>query len=521
MDKPMDKLGKFYMRHRVGIHDLTILVALTCVLTYVAFAVDIFTTEGQVTKAEQTLELDEVLLLGVVLTVGLLIFGIRRYLEQRNEIRRRRAAERYAHELAFQDPLTSLANRRQFGNSLMVACASLPATGSAHAVLMLDLNGFKQINDSYGHGIGDEALIIVAQRLLTAVRPGDLVARLGGDEFIILAQHLRGPEAASQIAARIIEALAEPVTTGRIQHQIGTGIGVALIPFDADRPSEIMRKADVALYRAKAERRSAVRFFEEDMDRAVRERGDMERSLKLAMAEGDIEPRFRPTTDLRSGMVVGFEVFPCWTAKGGEEIAPERFLPAAEESGLIHELAAMMLRKACAAARSWPGHVTLAIDVLPSQIKDVNLGLTILGILHSEQFDTRRLELEVSESTVVRDLDSAKAALGPLRAAGVRITLDNFGTGYSNLYHMQEFKFDKVKIDRRFTDKFDADDTDRMVRALAGLGQGLGMVVSAEGIDGSNSRATLLNSGVQQAQSSAPLVSMNEANDLFLERRIS
>jgi GGDEF domain-containing protein len=197
-------MRSFYMRHRVTINDLGIITAAVAVLGYLCFSLDIFMTEGQVSSAEQTIELDEVLFLGVALAIGLLIFAARRYLEQKKEMRRRLDAERHVRELAFQDPLTGLANRRQFEDALKVAAASPPAAGSSHAVLMLDLNGFKKINDSYGHGVGDQTLIVVAQRLLGAVRSQDLVARLGGDEFVVLAPHVLGAEGAGAIASRMI-----------------------------------------------------------------------------------------------------------------------------------------------------------------------------------------------------------------------------------------------------------------------------------------------------------------------------
>ena len=352
-------------RHRVSIQDLTLLLAIVGVLAYIAFEVDIFTTEGAVTTAEQTIELDETLLLGGVLAVGLLIFGARRYFDQKREMARRIAAERQVRELAYQDPLTGLANRRQFEEALRMAAASPPKAGAAHALLLLDLNGFKQVNDSHGHGTGDEVLVIVAQRLLRAVRDGDLVGRLGGDEFVVLAQHLLGPEAANSIALRIIQGLSEPISAGGNRHDIGAGIGIALLPSDAHTAAEALRKADVALYRAKAERRSAFRFFEEDMDRLVREREKVEHDLRDAIEQGLIQLRFKPSFDLRTGGVAGFEALPCWISDG-VEIPPSRFLPIAEEAGLVHELARRLLERACRTAMQWPAHVTLSMTSSPA-----------------------------------------------------------------------------------------------------------------------------------------------------------
>ena len=503
----------FIVRHRVSIQDLGLLLAVILVLAYIAFEVDIFMAEGS-TPQQQKIELDEALLLGGILAVGLLIFAIRRNLEQKREMARRVAAERLARELAYQDPLTGLANRRQFEEALHMAVVSPPKAGAAHAVLLLDLNSFKQINDTYGHGAGDQVLVVVAQRLLRAVRDGDLVARLGGDEFVVLSQHLQGPEAATSIALRMIHGLAEPMLIGSNRYEVGAGIGIALLPSDAATAAEALRKADVALYRAKAERRSAFRFFEEDMDRLVREREQMERDLRKAIERDLIQPRFRPSFDLRSGRVVGFEAHPSWTSDSGN-IAPERFLPIAEEVGLIHKLARRLLERACDAAVEWPANVTLSIDVFPGQLKDRELWRTILTVLEAAGLDPDRLEVEITESMIVHDLEAAKAALGPLREAGVRIALDNFGTGYSNLYHMQEFKLDRVKIDRRLIENMDEEEAGKMVKALAGLGHGLGLAVSAEGIPGVVKNSSLLGSGVDEGQADGELVTPEGARRFF------
>jgi diguanylate cyclase (GGDEF)-like protein len=511
----VSRVGSFIVRHRVSIQDLGIIAAILLVLGYVAVEIDIFAHEGGVSQQEQKIELNEMLLLGAALAVGLLIFAIRRYFDQKREVARRTAAEQQARELAYQDPLTGLANRRQFDEALKTAAASPPAAGSSHAVLLLDLNGFKKINDNYGHNIGDEVLTIVAHRLVRAVRDGDLVARLGGDEFVVLSLHLLGPEAAANIAMRVIQALSEMVATGGILHQVDTAIGIALLPADGETGEEALRKADLALYRAKAERRSSFRFFEEEMDRYVRERERMERDLRAAITGDQVRPRFRPSVDLISGHVLGFEVVPSWKAADGEEVPPERFIPIAEETGLIHAMARRMLELSCAAARHWPKEVTLSVDLLPSQLGDRDLGAGILQVLKDADFAPSRLEMDVAESLIVHDLDAAKAALGPLRDAGVRIALDNFGTGYSNLYHIQEFGFDKVKIDRRFVEKMEEEDAAKVVRALAGLGHGLGLAVNADGIPQATGNSILLASGIREGQPSSSLASAEETLRFF------
>jgi diguanylate cyclase (GGDEF)-like protein len=265
------RMRYFMMVHRNNIKDASILIAVFLVGLYWVFEYDIFKNADGVGVHEKTIELDEALLLGAIMAFGLLIFSIRRYIEQRQETERRVVAEQHVRTLAFQDALTGLANRRQFDDALKAAAAAQPCEGSVHALILLDLNGFKQVNDIYGHGMGDQVLTIVAQRLLRSTRDGDLAARLGGDEFAILALHLAGAEAATNIALRIMEALKEPIAAGSVLHQVGAGIGIALIPSDATTPEQALRKADLALYRAKEERWSAVRFFEDGMER-VQER---------------------------------------------------------------------------------------------------------------------------------------------------------------------------------------------------------------------------------------------------------
>jgi diguanylate cyclase (GGDEF)-like protein len=493
------KFRSFMNRHRVTVRDLSVLLAVMLVATFLMFEFDIYKNQDGVTRHEQTIELDEALSLGGMLCVGLLVFSLRRYREQKRETRRRIDAEQRARKLAFQDPLTGLANRRQFDEALSAAIAAPPRAGASHAVFLLDLNGFKQVNDVYGHGIGDEVLAIVAHRLVAAVREGDLVARLGGDEFAVLSLHLMGPEAATNIAMRILHALEEPVSAGNYSHQIGSGIGIALVPGDATTLREALRKADVALYRAKAERGSALRFFEAQMDRRVQERDRIDRDLRSAIAANLICPFFQPVVDLKTRKVLGFEAIPRWI-EGTKEIPLDRFIPVAEENGLIHELFERILKQSCAAAATWPVDVTLALDIFPSQLKDRTLSATILSILEAAGVAPSRLELEITESALVRDLEGAQEILGSLRQSGVKIVLDNFGTGYSSLYHLRNFKLDKIKIDRSFVETLGSQESAGIVNALVGLGHGLGLTIVADGVEGSEQRASLLMTGCEQGQ---------------------
>ncbi len=491
---------RFAFRHKVSLGELSLLAAALIAATYYAFEVDIFANpEGGI--HHEMIELDEALMLGGFLVFGLLVFSLRRYTEQRRETRRRIAAEHRARELAFQDALTGLPNRRQFDDALKAAIAAPPRTGAGHGLFLLDLNGFKQINDVYGHGAGDQVLMAVAERLQGAMRDGDLIARFGGDEFAILARHLAGPEAATNVALRVIEALKPPFAVGPYNHTIGAGIGIALMPDDGVEPEELLRKADIALYRAKAEKRSALRFFEADMDRHVLERSAMETALRQAIADGQVSTAYQPSYDLQTQTIIGFEAALKWQSLEFGEVPPERFIAIAEETGLIHDLCDMRLRQACHTARQWPEPIWLAIDIVPAQLKDRRLADHILRTLTMTGLTPGRLQVEISESALVANMDAAADLITALREAGVKVALDNFGTGYSSLYHLRRVRVDKVKIDPGFIATMTSEsESAAIVNALIGLGQGLGLTVAADGINDLREGVSLMGSGCLQGQ---------------------
>jgi diguanylate cyclase (GGDEF)-like protein len=411
------------------------------------------------------------------------------------------AAEAEARALAFEDALTGLPNRRQFDHALKAALGAPPRAGGAHAVLLLDLNGFKRINDMFGHPAGDEALIQVAGRLRKAMRDDDLVARLGGDEFAVLAHHLAGPEAATGIARRIIEAFDAPVLAGGGEQILGTAIGVALAPKDGTTPEQLLRRADIALYRAKEEGGSALRFFEAEMDVRIRERDRMERDLRAAIGTPALRPHYQPVVDLKTGKVQGFEALARWTHPELGEVEPVRFIPIAEDCGLVGELTDSLLAQACGDAAQWPTEVGLSFNISPVQLKDRTLGLRLMAILGRTGLAPQRLEVEITESALVRDLEAAQEILGQIRDAGVKIALDDFGTGYSSLYHLRNFKLDKIKIDRSFVEAMAFDrDSAAIVQALIGLGSGLSLTVTAEGVENADQQAMLVEQGCGQAQ---------------------
>jgi diguanylate cyclase (GGDEF)-like protein len=485
------------MRNRVTLQDAAFVIGIILLVGLAAFE---YSFTGSV-QEDKRIDFEEMLALGALVVVSVLYLGWRRVRDQEREISRRIAAERRAHELAHTDPLTGLANRRQFEAVLQAATALPRGPHEVHALLMLDLNGFKKINDVYGHGEGDDLLVAIAGRLRNALRDRDVIARLGGDEFAILSHHLAGAEAAAGLGLRIVKEFEAPVRIGSHAHAITTGIGIALIPRDGEIAADVLRRADVALYRAKTEGQCAVRFFEQDMDQRLRERDMIERELRAAIGTDALRPWYQPIIDLQSGKIAGFEALARWSHPTFGEMPPARFISIAEGCGLIRDISDWLLTCAARDARQWPEDVTLSFNISPLELRDRTLGLRVLRILAAAGLPPTRLEIEITESAIVHDLEAAKEVLSALRDAGISIAIDDFGTGYSSLYHLRTFKLDKIKIDRSFVHAMHSEpESAAIVRALTGLGSGLGVTLVAEGIEAGDERDTLLLQGCQQGQ---------------------
>ena len=464
---------------------------------------DWFPTPGRLQTAPE-IGVEELLAVSALIEVGLVIFAFRRLREANAETHRRLAAERAARALALSDTLTGLPNRRRFDTALAEALAKPPASGSCHTLIMLDLNGFKNVNDVYGHAVGDELLVQVAARLQRVVRHDDLVARLGGDEFAILSQGQLGAEAAMSLAIRVMEAFELPVRAGPVEHVIGAALGISLSPDDGTEAQELLRRADIALYRAKAGKLSeprAARFFEEEMDAQVRERDVLQRELHAAITDGLIRPFYQPLVSMGDRRITGFEALARWTSPTLGPVSPARFIPLAEDAGLIGPLSEALFERACRDALTWPEDVTLAFNISGALLTSDTFGLRVLAILGRTGLTPSRVELEITETALVRDLVGAQRVLGMLRESGVRIALDDFGTGYSSLYHLRAFTPDKIKIDKSFVDDMGGDGFGgALVRALIGLGTGLGATVVAEGVETTDQALLLREQGCDQAQ---------------------
>jgi diguanylate cyclase (GGDEF)-like protein len=445
-------------------------------------------------------DLDDFILVGVVLSITWIIYGFRRYQDLSREIKARRCAELEARNLARHDPLTGLPNRRFFAEKLD-ECLRGASDTQRVAVLMLDLDGFKLVNDLHGHGVGDKALIEFSERISTFLRADAVLARIGGDEFGIVMPEIESLDDPTNLAGRIAAAVAQPFVIDNAPMDIGVGVGIAIAPNDGMNPEELVRRADRALYRAKGEGRSSVRFFEPEMDAHVERRNKIERELRSAITSNLIIPHYQPLVSLEGNRIIGFEALARWESKNLGSVRPDVFIPLAEEIGLIGVLGDQLLRRACSDANEWPTDLFLAFNISAIQLREPTLGLRILAILGQSGFSPRRLEIEITESALVDNIEVAQGVIDDLRQAGVRISLDDFGTGYATLTQLLSFHLDKIKIDQSFVSCLAKDeDSLVIVRAILGLARGFGLTATAEGVEDAEQLACLKENGCVEGQ---------------------
>jgi diguanylate cyclase (GGDEF)-like protein len=414
----------------------------------------------------------------------------------------RRVAERTAEirYMASHDGLTGLPNRTLLREKLEDALARV-RLGESLAVLCLDLDHFKDVNDTLGHPIGDLLLKEVTARLKGSVREIDTVSRLGGDEFVILQVGLASVDQAGALAQRIIDRIAEPFELDGHQVVIGTSIGISVAPTDGHDPELLIRNADMALYRAKGDGRGMCRFFEAGMDAHLQERRRLELDMRRALSQHEFELFYQPLVDARTEQITGFEALLRWNHPELGLVLPSSFIPLAEEIGLIVPLGEWVIRQACLDAATWPKPVKVAVNLSPAQFKSQTLALAVVGALDASGLSPSRLELEITESVLLANNEATMATLHQLRSLGVRIAMDDFGTGYSSLSYLRSFPFDKIKIDRSFVHELgDADDCLAIVGAVAGLGASLGMITTAEGVETSDQLRKVREQGCVEVQ---------------------
>jgi diguanylate cyclase (GGDEF)-like protein len=416
------------------------------------------------------------------------------------DVTEKRAASRRIAWLAEHDVLTGLPNRAAFGDRLKAA-AHAAKRGRGFALLTIDLDRFKEVNDTLGHPIGDEILKDTAGRLRRLVREEDMVTRLGGDEFAILQADTDDGAGAASLAARVIEAVAEPFQFDGHTVAIGASIGICLAPADGTDGNDLLKMSDLALYRAKADSRGTFRFFEEGMDSRLRERRTLENDLRTAIREGQFEVHYQPLLDIAEDRIGCFEALVRWRHPTRGLVQPNDFIGIAEESGLIIPIGEWVLRQACRDAATWPADVRVAVNLSAAQFKRGDLLAMTTSALAAARLDPRRLELEITESVLLHDENWVRSVLEKLTALGVRIAMDDFGTGYSSLSYLRSFPFAKIKIDSSFVaDLVGTTDSLAIVQATIQLSEKLGMRTTAEGVETAEQMRILTEEGCSEIQ---------------------
>jgi len=422
--------------------------------------------------------------------------------------------------MAHHDALTDLANRVLLNERLEQALGRIHLEEMV-AVHHLDLDQFKAVNDTFGHPAGDKLLKIVADRLRGLVRETDTIARMGGDEFVVVQAPIADPAESTSLAQRIIALMSEPFDLDGHQAVIGASVGIAVGPSDGLKPDELLRNADLALYRAKGDGRGTFRFFETAMDLQMQTRRIMERDLRKALSSGQFELYYQPVVNLASGDISGFEALIRWNHPEQGVIPPASFIPLAEETGLIVPVGEWVIRQACATAAQWPGDLSIAVNISAAQFRNPGLLQVIVGALATSGLDPTRLEIEITETVLLQNRETTLAVLRQLRELGIRIAMDDFGTGYSSLTYLQCFPFDKIKIDRSFVkDITENTGSLNIVRAVAALAKGMGMTATAEGVETSEQLDRITSEGCTEMQGflfSRP-VPASEIERLFLSR---
>jgi diguanylate cyclase (GGDEF)-like protein len=480
--------------------DIIIISILSVIIFIAEYLSDLAEHLFQFALDHKEWEVDNAIFVVIVMSFGFGIFSYRRVKELSVEMKARRSAEWEAKKLARHDPLTGLPNRRFFVETLGEVLLTT-TVDSQSAVLMLDLDGFKSINDAYGHAVGDQVLVKFAQRISATMRSGAVFIRVGGDEFAVIVPKIESLDGPTSLARRITAAVAEPFLIGHIRTSVGVGIGIAVAPADGMDPEMLVQRADRALYRAKAEGRSCIRFFEPDMDAHVERRVAIEHELRTAVEAQIIVPYYQPVVTFEGRRVIGFEALARWKSDKLGWVAPDVFITVAEEIGIISELGDQLLRQACLDASAWPADLTLAFNISGIQLRDPTIGLRILAILAETGFNPRRLELEITETALVDNIKVAQTVTNQLRQAGVRIALDDFGTGYATLSQLLSLKLDRIKIDRSFVDRLGRDkESTTIVRAVLGLASGFELETTAEGVENDEQLTLLKADGCREGQ---------------------
>jgi diguanylate cyclase (GGDEF)-like protein len=418
-----------------------------------------------------------------------------------DEITQRQRSEEQSHFLAYHDPLTGLANRILFREDLERALLVARLERSPLAVLFVDLDGFKGVNDTLGHSVGDALLKTIGKQLSDAFAATARVARLGGDEFAVLLTTGEQPRAGLALADEIVKLLSAPRHVDNHLIQISASVGVSVSERGVENPDYLLKSADLAMYRAKAEGRSAFKLFDPEMDAAAQARRHLETDLRNAIIRGEFQAYYQPLVDVKTRRISCFETLARWRHPTRGLVSPVEFIPVAEDTGLIVRIGEWILREACTAAMTWPPHVRVAVNVSPVEFQKGDVVKAVQDALAISGLAPPRLEVEITESVLLERTTKNVTTLARLREIGVRVSLDDFGTGFSSLSYLRSYPFDKIKVDRSFVSDLSKDDRSRMIiSAITGLGARFGMSTTAEGVETEEQFEWLRNEGCDEVQ---------------------
>jgi diguanylate cyclase (GGDEF)-like protein len=433
---------------------------------------------------------DRMLASALLLNIALILFGWRRYRELTEEVNQRRKAEEQARLLADTDPLTGCLNRRSIAPATDQLLAQASGRDEAIAFVMVDIDNFKSVNDIHGHRAGDAVLLECAKRMAARLPERALLARLGGDEFAcVIPFDARRPEQIDRIAARIIAEIAEPIETGQATIDNSVSLGIACsggtdTPVEPADSQQLLHMADIAMYHAKKQGRNRYCWYERSLEGDLRTRSELESGIRGGILRGEFEPYYEQQIDLSTGELVGFEMLARWIAPSGKMIGPDVFIPIAEEIGMISELSELLIAKALQDAKTWDPKLTLSVNISPVQLRDPWFAQKLLKLLVEANFPPSRLDIEITESCLHENIAVVRNLIASLQCQGIRVSLDDFGTGYSSLAQLRSLPFDRLKIDRSFvTNLIDSAESETIVKAITSLGVGLGMPITAEGVE--------------------------------------
>jgi diguanylate cyclase (GGDEF)-like protein len=442
------------------------------------------------------------LTVALLLNIALMLFGWRRYTDLTREVAERKAAEERAQILALRDPLTGFHNRRSLSENGAELLSKAIRRQKSLAMLVLDLDNFKNVNDVHGHAIGDALLKAVAAEIAGLMPPNSIAARLGGDEFACaFVFDTANPDIVERVAEAIVAGLSQPFDADGVFAHISVSVGIAHSAADCETIDALTRRADIAMYEAKRQGRNRFAWFDASMEQNLQARNEVESGMRVGIPRNEFIPYFEQQIDLTTGRLGGFEVLARWDHPARGLVSPDTFIPIAEETGMIADLSMSVMRQALEEAKSWDASLIISVNISPSQLKDPWLAQKIVKLLVETGFPANRLEIEITETSLFENLALAQSIVGSLKNQGIRLALDDFGTGYSSLAHLRALPFDRIKIDKSFvTSILDNAESAAIVNAITRLGDSLGLPVTAEGIEDSQIEERLRQLGCHKGQ---------------------